>query len=281
MKPFYEKVPLRESSSFYAYEKICANFEFSWHYHPEYEITAITRGRGKRYIADSICEYERLDIVMIPPDMPHSWHSEPQEGGSRAIVVQFSQSLLEDFGLRLPEMAAIKRLLDSSRGALDFGNDAAALAHMRNVAKTDGLESLLNLAALLRHLGLSEPAIITSASPQQYLKDRDDCQSVNRLFNYININYTRRITLAEAAGLVCRSESAFCRFFKQISGKRFIEHINDLRVAHACRLLRETDKPVTEICFEAGFANIANFNRQFSKRKKRSPRQYRSNLPKG
>ncbi len=277
MKPFYEKVPVRETSSFFAYEKLSREFEFAWHYHPEYEITAITGGSGKRYVADSIEEYACPEIVLLPPDIPHSWQAPAREEGNGAIVVQFSAELIKAGGLSLPEFDAIRRLLDNCGGGLLFGGCDRIVSLMKKIVAADGIESFLHLIELLAHLSKENSRVIGTSSLG---RPRDNCDNINRLFNYINDNFTAGVSLGEAAKAACMSESAFCRFFKRTSGRRFIDHINDLRVSLACRLLAETDKPITQICFEAGFANIANFNRQFKRRKSQSPRQYRSRVPK-
>ena len=174
----------------------------------------------------------------------------------------------------MPEFVEIKRFLDNTGGALSFGADSMACQIMREVVSTDGMESLLKLFALLGYLYRMEYRSVTTV--QQFsVKGRNNCDNINRLFNYINANYTDGITLDDAAKVACLSKSAFCKFFKRTAGCRFIDHVNDLRVSLACKLLTETDKPITQICFEAGFGNIANFNRQFRKRKSMSPRQYR------
>jgi AraC-like DNA-binding protein len=53
-----------------------------------------------------------------------------------------------------------------------------------------------------------------------------------------------------------------------------------LRIGRACKLLSNTRRPVTEICFEVGYANISNFNRHFRKERGVTPSQYKrlSNL---
>ena len=276
MNPCYEKVPQRENSSFFAYKKEEDSFDFFWHYHPEYEITAIVGGSGKRYIADSIDDYRKPNLVMIPPDMPHSWQAEHCDDKNIALVIQFTRQMLENIGLDMNEFTRVRRLIDNCQGALVFELDAQVELMMQDVIFSDGVESLINLIKLLDHLAYAKSQRVTGSSG--LCREWQDCDNVNRLFKYINDNFTDEITLDEAAAAVCLSRSAFCRFFKRITGRRFMEHVNDLKVSLACKLLNETQKSITEICFDAGFSNIANFNRQFKKRKAQSPRQYRSLL---
>ncbi len=62
------------------------------------------------------------------------------------------------------------------------------------------------------------------------------------------------------------SESAFSRFFQRSTGNTFTNHLVELRLWQACKLLAETTDPITDICFEVGFRNISNFNRLFLRR---------------
>jgi len=93
---------------------------------------------------------------------------------------------------------------------------------------------------------------------------------------YINENYAEQIIPAQAAKIAGLSPSAFCRFFRSTTGKTLTQYVNDLRVAHACRLLAETDLPIVDVCFQSGFANVSNFNRRFLELAGMSPRAYRN-----
>jgi AraC-like DNA-binding protein len=53
------------------------------------------------------------------------------------------------------------------------------------------------------------------------------------------------------------------------------QYINGYRIEEACRLLRETDKPVTSVMFEAGFETKSNFNREFRRATGASPAEWR------
>lgn len=64
--------------------------------------------------------------------------------------------------------------------------------------------------------------------------------------------------------------------FKTRTGKTLPDFVNELRVGRACRMLAEAAQPVTEIALACGFANLANFHRQFRQRMRLTPRDYRS-----
>ena len=60
-----------------------------------------------------------------------------------------------------------------------------------------------------------------------------------------------------------------------MTGRTFKNYLNELRVGRACHLLRETERPIMQICLDSGFANLSNFNRRFVALKSVTPRDYR------
>jgi AraC-like DNA-binding protein len=84
------------------------------------------------------------------------------------------------------------------------------------------------------------------------------------------------VGLAAIAGL---SPAAFSRSFRRHTGMSPVQYVNRLRINLACQLLMsEEDRSVTDICYEVGFNNQSNFNRQFLAQKGMSPSRFRSLL---
>lgn len=77
MKARLEKLDSKSlNRSFIAYELVVPSFEFQWHYHPEYELTYIIKGKGKRLVGDTYEVFTEGDFVLLPPMLPHTWISE-------------------------------------------------------------------------------------------------------------------------------------------------------------------------------------------------------------
>ena len=68
----------------------------------------------------------------------------------------------------------------------------------------------------------------------------------------------------------------FSRWFQRATGQNFTDMVRKLRLANARRLLDQTERPVSSICYEVGFSNLSNFNRQFLAEVGMTPRQYRN-----
>ena len=48
---------------------------FQWHHHPEFELTLTLNSRGQRFIGDHIGDYDDGDLVLVGPNLPHTWVS--------------------------------------------------------------------------------------------------------------------------------------------------------------------------------------------------------------
>jgi transcriptional regulator GlxA family with amidase domain len=83
------------------------------------------------------------------------------------------------------------------------------------------------------------------------------------VLNWVVANVQNNITLDDAAAIALMNPNAFSRFFSLRTRKPFSEFVKELRLQKAAKLLIESDMPVTHICFECGYNNISNFNRQF------------------
>ena len=107
-----------QHQSFLCYEVNMPVFEFHWHYHPEYELTYIASGIGKRLVGDSYENYEEGDMVLLGPNISHTWVSDSiKSNNSIAIVIQFTQEFIAPL-LSYPEFNGMEKLLTNSKRGL-------------------------------------------------------------------------------------------------------------------------------------------------------------------
>jgi AraC-like DNA-binding protein len=82
-------------------------------------------------------------------------------------------------------------------------------------------------------------------------------------------------TLAEAAAQTGMGERRFSQLFRELNGCSWLNHLRELRIEHACLLLKETDHSPTAIAYECGFSDLSNFYRAFKKKTNQAPLEYR------
>ena len=96
MRPLFEKVTVPEGASWALLDRrLDDGIPFQWHYHPEFELTLTLNSRGQRYIGDSIASYDDGDLVLLGPNLPHTWYSAEKIDGAHphhAIVMWFTEA---------------------------------------------------------------------------------------------------------------------------------------------------------------------------------------------
>lgn len=281
MQALLEKSAIPPEASVLAFVRDDPAFAFSWHFHAEYELTLILRSRGKRFVGDSIADYKDGDLVLLGPNLPHTWVSTQdtmrRRRSHRAVVIQFGRDFLGAQFFGHPELKAIDGLLQRSAQGLEIlGQTRRRVTdQIRRMQRQRGLERLLGLLRVLDLIARSrEMRTLASAGFKPVLR-RGDQARIDRVCGHIHAHLSDRLSLLDVASRVGLSPRAFTRFFKRTLGKTLVEYVNELRIGRACTLLINTDHTITEVCFAAGFNNLAHFNRKFLDMKQLTPRQYR------
>src|SRR5512143_1704554 len=87
--------------------------------------------------------------------------------------------------------------------------------------------------------------------------------------------YAEPLDVRAVAAVAHVSPAHFSRSFRATFGETPHRYLQRRRVERAMFLLRETDRSVTDICFEVGFGSPGTFSRTFRDIVGRSPRTYR------
>lgn len=276
-----EIIVTEPESSFRCFVRQLREFPFEWHSHTEYELTAITRGHGRRLVGNHAADYAAPDLVLTGPNLPHTWHSAQAEGAddhaNEAIVLQFADDFMGDLFFDRPGLSEISRLLTRSERGLVFGEEVReqAVAEMREIPSADAFGRLMRLLSVLHVLACTEDRVALSTRALSSEPNAAAEERFNDVYQYMLANYAERISVEAAAALVNMSVSAFSRFFKRSSGRTFVTCLNEIRVGAACQMLSESDRSITDICHESGFSNLSNFNRQFRRFRDMAPSTYR------
>lgn len=104
-----------------------------------------------------------------------------------------------------------------------------------------------------------------------YARKRD----IRQVKNYLDENYRQKITLESAAELFYINKHYLARLFKEQYGVTFTAYLQQVRITHAKRMLRFTDKKIEEIGRECGVGELAYFGRVFKRIEGISPGEYR------
>jgi len=91
-------------------------------------------------------------------------------------------------------------------------------------------------------------------------------------------SYDKPLDVAALARIALTSEAHFIRTFKQTFGETPHRYLQRRRLERAMALLRETERPVTEICLDVGFTSLGTFSRTFTQVVGMSPTAEHSGL---
>ena len=212
--------------------------------------------------------------------MPHNWISQTEPGDEvelRDLVIQFRMDLLPKMANMAPELGSILPLLERARHGVEFMSVDTDWAQsiFQSIRDLSGPPRIARLIELLHHLSEENNYALLSTLAIRSRADQASQDKIEQVTQYISENFAREITLGEMAKIVGMNDSAFSRFFAKATGNSFNRFVNRVRISKACELLSETEIPITTICYETGFNNIANFNRRFRELKENTPREYR------
>jgi transcriptional regulator GlxA family with amidase domain len=132
--------------------------------------------------------------------------------------------------------------------------------------KKSGFDSVLELMSILHDLSISRNMRLLSDPSFANDKFYYNSRRIEKVFEHMNTNYNKQVTLAEVSKIANMPEASFSRFIKKRTGKTFIDSLNEIRLGHASRMLIDSTATVAEIAYKCGFNNISNFNRIFKRK---------------
>ncbi len=282
MEPDLEVVQIRPGESFAAWSHGYPFRTVRWHFHPEYELHLVVETRGRYFVGDFIGDFEPGNLVLTGPNLPHNWISDIPKDTTvplRCRIVQFTEQFIGGMQAALPELAALQPLLEKSRRGVMFsrGTSRQVAPLMQELMEARGvrrIELFLLIVGLLTRA--HDAKALASAS---YLPDPSGYMSagINKALAFLRANLTQPFTEAKLAEIAGLSTGAFSRTFRKHTGMSLVQYVKRLRINLACQILMSDERaPITDICFEVGFNNLSNFNRQFRAEKGMTPSRFRS-----
>ncbi|WP_353777261.1 helix-turn-helix domain-containing protein [Winogradskyella sp. 3972H.M.0a.05] len=246
-----------------------------WHYHPELELTLISKGEGTRFVGDSISSFSNFDLILVGENLPHHWVSITENGikNHEAYVFQFDKNLFEHF----PECNTFRTLFENAKRGIHFSKPKDEL--IKKIIAFEALSPISRLSALIEILqNLIEDNDTETLASEDYLNrfyTEGSQTKISKTTNYILDHLDQKLSVNQLAEFTHMVPQSFCRWFKKHSGHSFISFLNQTRIERVCHLLVSTNMRVQEIAFSCGFESLSHFNRTFNKLKHMSPRTYR------
>jgi AraC-like DNA-binding protein len=276
----FEKIHVPNRHSFIARKLELGEHTSKIHSHKNFELNYVISGSGRRIVGNHITSFEEGDLVLLGPDLPHCWEIlKPQKNVTPAcIVIHFYENIINADFFNIPELEEVELLLKQASTGISFNGDQASKikSNLERLLNLEGLESyieLLKIFNLLLKVTDRENLSENIGNMPAFSKDLD---RLNKVYEYVFMNIGEGIRLEEAASLLHMAPGSFCRYFKKKTNRSFIQYVKSVRIGLAAKMLTETDKSVTQICYDSGYNNLANFNHYFKKIMHKTPSEYRS-----
>lgn len=278
MKRIIRNHPYNES--FQVRRDLIPQYHNIWHYHDELEFVYVNKGKGTFFIGDCLQPFSTGDCILIGSNVPHYWLFDDEyllHRSSRSadvIVVHFARDFAGDTFMALPELSAIRTLIqESDRGFICHTVDDNLSQAFSALDQSIGISKLL---LLLQTLVLFGEQTLCPLISEDYISPnhQDDIQRMNAVLHYIKAHYKQPIELNEIAQIAGMTKNSFCRYFKQRTGITLTEFVNKLRVENAKKLLNQPENSIKVVCYESGFNNLVSFHKAFKKLTGTTPKEH-------
>ncbi|WP_346857937.1 AraC family transcriptional regulator [uncultured Draconibacterium sp.] len=277
----YEKLVVDENSLFHFQEFKQKRYTSPFHIHDEFELILINRSHGKLYVGNQVTNFSDGDVFLFAPGIPHCFYNtkDYEKAGqlAHATVVQFKYDFLGADFFNKTEAYKLKELISLAESGILFTNPSGRIIKRINeLGKTNNLQKLGHLLFILSEMANTKDYSLLSTGP--IIHNISESKNINEVIQYVAENFQKEISLAKAAEIAHMQKAAFCRYFKRRTKKKFMEFVNETRIAHAQKLLTETDKNILEVAYECGYESSSYFYRTFKKYHNVSPVNYRKQI---
>lgn len=282
MRPKQLTINKAYDNSFSIRRDIYPQHQNSWHYHEQLELVWINKGSGSLYLGDVIKDFSVGSCVLIGSNIPHFWLFHNSDSDQNippidCIVIHFDKEFAGKDLFDIPELQDLKKLiLRSEKGLITDQSEVHSIGKLfEKSLACEGVLKFISFFEILNNLSSFNLYNIVSDNYSK-LNNSNDEQRMRNVMNFIRSNYRFKIELATLANEAKMTKNSFCRYFKQKTGKSPAVFINELKIAHACRCLKNTDMSLKEICFDSGFNNFVSFHKVFKSIINMTPIHYKN-----
>lgn len=258
----------------------------TFHFHNACEMVLIEEGYGKRIVGDHVEDFDSGDLVLMGPNLPHIWQTDnvflqkKKNVRVRSTVIYFAPAVVLNLIAGTEAANDVEQLFaKASRGLrIKSSTHRLLLQKIAEINQTEGLKKVAVFLEMIDLLSHSADYDFLASSTYRNAMSTKDTGRFNDVYQFLITNFHREIPLEEIAGVAKMSPTAFCRYFKARTQKSFVRFLLEIRISHACKLLRGNERSIMEIGMDSGYNNLVHFNKCFKSVTDMSPSEYRKHL---
>lgn len=230
------------------------------HSHFDLEIIIVKSGEliveknNERYV---LCKRNSILI------MPFETHKFITEHHSNAIILTINPMFFPEYKSRLENKVPKKPVMTILEEDFDY-----VTKHCDLMGVDKPFEIRCVFYSLLCLFEKNSQFITTQTTPSELFE---------KVIMYICENFSENITLKQIAKELHVSYVHLSRQISKCTNVSFSSLLNNIRLEHSIRLLKNTSMPMSDIAYECGWNSIRNFNRLFMETFSCTPSQFRKN----
>lgn len=237
------------------------------HYHDTFELFLVLEGRKTLLLGNKKYLLSKGSLFVVEPFVLHMTTAAEGEKCLRYII-ELSQKALSPL---LNEQECGHLFGGISTCVANLGNDELYFAHTlfkdahqykNSKDPLAGKLMVMTLTYLTDFIRRSKNGGSAIDLPRTGTQPEEP---IMQALSYINLNYSKPITLDYISKYAHMSRSNFCLVFKKAVGDTFVNYVNSLRISQAHRLITTTDLPLFEIAARTGFSSVDYMTRIFKK----------------
>jgi AraC-like DNA-binding protein len=237
------------------------------HHHLQHQFLYALDGKGKITLDGRTFDFEPNTAAVI---VPHSNHAIVSDSRLTVLVLAFDETVLEG----------------SIRSGLLHSQFSRSMLVTLNVIGDNELRTLLRkmlfeqsraepLNRLAIRIYLMQLLLVVIRNKQTFHTPLVNHLRAERLRNYLDTHYFELVNSESMAAKLGVSARHINNIFKETYRMTPLQYLTELRMGLAQKMLAETDKDISSICFEIGYESLSTFYRTFKIYRRMSPNQYR------
>ena len=258
---------------------------FLEHRHTELEISAILSGCGTYTCGNTDYVFSPGDIFLHRGNDNH-YFSHICAGAQLALIaLRFEPRFIWSSGGQWFDSSYLKIFMTPDQLSRSISHDAPAAGVIHTLLeeifqecrdRSSAYELLVKAKLLTILANAARHFHEELENVQRSIADIARLPQMEKSMNYILTHLSDPLPLDLLAREAAMSRSQNSTLFKSLNGIPVWDYVTHQRINLAQYQLEYYNEPITRICENCGYNNIANFNRMFKKVTGKTPREYRT-----
>lgn len=251
----------------FLFEGACGNYFRDRHWHRSVEIFAVFEGNLDFYLNDDVYPLHSGEFMLVNSNEIHSIDAANR---NYTVVLQIPLKTFEKYYTADQFIRFTHEKCERDTEVMHLIRDM----YTAYCEKQCGYEmKVVSLYYMLLYLLVS--VYRETAVPPELLKQNKKLGGLSMITNYIKENYKAELSLESLAEIFGYSPAYLSKILKRYAGINYKAYLQSVRLEYAYKDLTGTERTISSIAMEHGFASSKAFTRAFHEKYGMTPSEYR------